>query len=55
VEASQQQSLKYDVPFSLEKYGRVQWFLRESPFDKCLRESLSGRDWGSVGNAQPDY
>jgi len=32
--------------FSLEKQVGVQWFLRESPLDKCLRESLSGVDKG---------
>src|SRR5712672_1410856 len=36
-----------NVPFSAEKQGgRVQWFIRESPLDKCLRESLSEVDKG---------
>jgi len=33
-----------NVPFSAEKQvGEFTVVLRESPFDKCLRESLSGK------------
>ena len=35
-----------NVPFSLEKQVGVKWFLRESPLDKWLRESLSEVDKG---------
>jgi len=36
-----------NVPFSAEKQvGESSGFLRESPLDKCLRESLSGTDKG---------
>ena len=35
-----------NVPFFSEKFRRVQWLKRESPFDKCLKESPSGMDKG---------